>query len=128
MTFLTHFTLNNINPEHLNLGDIYEHLDISAAASSYVRTLTSQLLNAASNGYTDNFVVSDDQLLVCLRTSRTYIPEEVIIGNQYLLQNDAVLYMLETEDGTKGTLADGFGTYSDEHVRIFVGAIKSIRQ
>src|SRR4051812_1763232 len=83
-----------------------------------MNTLTACLNKAMADGYTLTFIVTEAGLEVQSGGAKAYKPEEVSIPNFYRFEGDtdpgdmSILYVIETSDGTKGTLIDAYGTYS----------------
>ena len=42
--------------------------------------------------------------------------------------DNAILYIIETNDGTKGTLVDAYGVYNDSRVSQFMKAVETIQK
>jgi hypothetical protein len=86
-----------------------------------LRTLTYCTTKAVEHGYKENFKAVTEGLQ-SLETSRTYTPEQIHIMNFYRFEgitdpaDMSVLYVIQTDDGAKGTLVDAYGTYSDENI------------
>lgn len=86
-----------------------------------LRTLTYCTTKAVEHGYKENFQAVKEGLQ-SLETSRIYKAEQIHIMNFYRFEgitdpgDMSVLYVIQTDDGAKGTLVDAYGTYSDENV------------
>ena len=99
----------------------------------YMKSLTSCLNKMVSDGYDKDFNVTDEGMK-CLQTDKYYTPQEINVVNFFRFEgvsdpaNMAVLYVIETADGTKGTLIDAFGTYSDPNVNNFMLEVDKIRK
>lgn len=97
----------------------------------YMKSLSSCLNRMVSDGYTEDFKVSDDGL-VHLKSEKVYTPQDVKVVNFFRFEgvsdpdDMAILYVLETTDGMKGTLIDAFGTYSDGNVNSFMLEVEKI--
>lgn len=102
-------------------------------AMPYMKTLVMCLGKLVSNGYTDDFKATDDGL-ESMKTHRAYAPTEINIINFFRFEgfndpgDNAVVYVIETSDGTKGTLIDGYGTYSDIKVKKIINAVEDIHR
>ena len=98
-----------------------------------LKSLQSCLEKMISEGYSDDFKATEDGLK-SLRTDKIYQPEEVKINNFFRFEGPSapedmsILYVIETNDGVKGTLVDAFGTYADEDVNNFVLAVERIQK
>ena len=96
-----------------------------------MKTLASCLNKISKDGYQENFKVTD-QGLQSLETEKTYQPEEVHIVNFYRFEgvsdpsDNAILYVIETVDGAKGSLTDAYGMYADPEIDKFIKDVESI--
>ena len=81
----------------------------------YMKSLSSCLNRMMAEGYTEDFRISDNGL-EALQHDIRYTPDQVNIINFFRFEgnsdpdDNAILYVLETQDGTKGTLIDAYGT------------------
>lgn len=97
----------------------------------YLKSLSSCLNKMVSDGYTIDFKVTEKGL-EDLATEKVYSPEEVNIKNFYRFEgvsdpdDMAILYVIETSDGAKGTLVDAYGTYADATVNEFIVQVENI--
>ena len=86
-----------------------------------------------AEGFVDNFSVIQEKLHSFL-TGHDYGAHEVQILNFYRFegQNDpddsAILYAIETKDGSKGCLVDGYGPSSDAATGQFIVNVKEINK
>src|SRR4051812_2109451 len=80
-----------------------------------MKSLAELTNKAAKNGYTESFQVKGS-MLHSQSTEKDYGPEEVKIMDFYRFEGEsdpadnAILYVLETSDGHKGSLVDAYGT------------------
>ena len=97
----------------------------------FMNTLTACMNKAIKDGYTDNLKVTK-QGLYSEVSDKTYTPSEVIIKDFYRFEgqsdpaDSAILYVIETHDGLKGTLVDAYGTYADEYINKFMTSVEEI--
>ncbi len=83
------------------------------------------------DGYTDNLKVNKQGLYVTGK-DKIYTPGEVQIidFSRFEGQSDpadnAIMYVIETDDGVKGVLIDAYGTYADENVNKFITEVEEI--
>ena len=90
----------------------------------YMRSLSLCINKMVKDGYEDDFKVVDNKLK-SLKTEQNYNPDQVNVVNFYRFEgqsdpnDNAILYVIETSDGLKGTLADAYGAYSDAKVTEF---------
>ena len=72
--------------------------------------------------------------LESLETHEVFSPEQVRIINFYRFEGEsdpsdnAILYVVETSTGEKGTLTDAYGVYTDLKVSEFVKQIEEIQK
>ncbi|MEO8584080.1 MAG: hypothetical protein ABI415_09805 [Flavitalea sp.] len=98
-----------------------------------MKSLSSCLNKMITEGYTDDFKAFDNGLK-SLRTDRIYQPENVNIVNYFRFEGQsdpddmAILYVIETNDGLKGTLVDAYGTYADATVNKFILEVENIQK
>lgn len=98
-----------------------------------MKSLQACLSKMIAEGYTDDFKATDDGLL-SLRTDKMYNPEDVQIVNFFRFEGASdpddmsILYVIETNDGIKGTLVDAFGPYASPEVNQFILAVESINK
>jgi hypothetical protein len=102
--------------------------------SSGMTTLTELIAQAAQNGYEKEFRVGDEGLMVAGGDGPAYAPEDVHIPNFYRFEGPsnpddmAILYLIETGDGMKGTLTDAYGPYADSRITEFIKAVEDIHK
>jgi len=86
---------------------------------------------AISRGYTECFRVTKHGLYAPSK-DRTYKAEDLIISNFYRFEGESdpgdtsILYIIETNDGIKGTLIDSYGTYADRDISTFMHRVEEI--
>lgn len=96
-----------------------------------MKTMSECLASVEKQGFIESFKVDDDTL-VCLRTEKKYAPAHVRILNFYRFEghsnpdDNAILYAIETNDGTRGTIADAYGMYSDADTYEFIKKVQEI--
>ncbi len=98
-----------------------------------MKTLSSCTRKAAKDGYTVQFKAHGNGL-ESLDSHALFKPEEVKIVNFYRFEGEsdpednAILYLLETNSGEKGTLIDAYGVYTDLKVSEFVKKVEEIQK
>jgi hypothetical protein len=96
-----------------------------------MRTLSSVLNKKVQDGYKENFQVTEEGLK-SLETEKIYKPGEVHIVNFFRFEGasdpseSAILYVIETDDGAKGTLTDAYGMYADPQIDEFLKEVQDI--
>ena len=85
---------------------------------TFMTSMVKCMNNLEAAGFSDQFRVEGEEL-INLTTNKTYQPHEVEAVNFYRFEgitnpeDMAILYAIITIDGSKGTLADGYGMYAD---------------
>jgi|GEM_PF-581981 len=98
-----------------------------------MKTLSSTTRKLSENGYVTQFKASKDGL-ESLETHKVFAPDEVKIINFYRFEGEsdpsdsAILYVVETSTGEKGTLTDAYGVYTDQKVSEFVQQVEEIQK
>jgi len=99
----------------------------------YMKSLSSCLNRIVADGYGEDFQVTENGL-EALQTGKRYTPQEVQIINFFRFEgytnpdDNAILYVIETMDGVKGTLIDAYGTYTDHKIGSFIQEVESIQK
>lgn len=99
----------------------------------YMKSLSTCLNKVISDGYTEDFKVTD-RGMEGLHNKEVYQSERVQIVNFFRFEgtsnpdDEAVLYVIETDDGTKGTLIDAYNIYSDPLVGEFIKNVENIQK
>ena len=84
----------------------------------HLRTLTLCLQKIVGDGYVNDFSYVDDGLMLH-QTKKIYKQSEIKVINTLRFEgnsdadDNAVLYVIETNDGVKGTLVDALGIYKN---------------
>ena len=104
-------------------NDMYER--------AYMSTSTSLINKAVSDGYTECFK-AERHGLYAPTTKMHYQPNEVTVVNFYRFEGESdpgdnsILYIIETTDGTKGTLLGAYGAENSRVVSEFMAAVGDI--
>ena len=99
----------------------------------YMKSLATCVNRMVTEGYTEDFKISE-QGLESLNKQKSYKPEQIQIVNFFRFEgmsdpdDNAVLYVIETADGTKGTLIDAYGIYNDARVGRFMKDVERIQK
>ena len=98
-------------------------------------TLSSLTTTAVRKGFSENFSVDKGgKLLKSPSTGNTYHPQDVRIENFYRFEgasdpgDNAILYCLQTNDGTKGMLIDSYGHDADAAISEFIKKVEEIHK
>jgi hypothetical protein len=116
---------------HLNKGESPSKGEGSDHNS--MKTLSSMTLKLSQEGYFTQFKALKNGL-ESLETHDVYAPDEVKIINFYRFEGEsdpadsAILYVVETCRGEKGTLTNAYGVYTDQKVSEFVQQVEEIEK
>ncbi|MEO5893314.1 MAG: hypothetical protein ABIQ31_23890 [Ferruginibacter sp.] len=106
---------------------------MNAPTAPYLKTLVDCHKKMVEDGYKEDFVI-EDELLKCVDTEKKYKPGEVSIINFFRFegQNDpddsSIMYVIETDDGKKGTVIDAYGAYADPDISAFITEVEVIQK
>src|SRR5207302_11082637 len=87
----------------------------------YMKSLATCVNRMITDGYTEDFKITE-RGLESLNNQKNYSPEQIRVVNFFRFEgvsdpdDTAVLYVIETADGTKGTLIDAYGIYNDARI------------
>jgi hypothetical protein len=101
---------------------------------SWMKSLTSCEKYMRETGYTEDFRVDKRGLHTYSDGEKAYMPEEVKITNFYRFEGESdpgdnsIMYVIETTDGKKGTLVDGYGHTASEDVSKFIVKVEEIQK
>jgi hypothetical protein len=99
----------------------------------WMKSLSTSINKMKEEGFTEDFQVTK-QGLTTYNADKTYKPEQVRIDNFYRFEgasdpaDNSILYVIETNDGTKGTLVDAYGAYADTDVSKFIVQVEEIQK
>ena len=98
-----------------------------------MKDLSSCVNRMKEEGYKEDFQVTAKGLTT-FDKGKTYKPGQVRIASFYRFEGESdpgdnvILYVIETDDGTKGTLVDGYGAYADVNVSKFIVEVENIQK
>lgn len=98
-----------------------------------MKTLSATTRKLSENGYVTQFKALKNGL-ESLETHDVFGPADVKIVNFYRFEGEsdpsdnAILYVVETNTGEKGTLTDAYGVYTDLKVSEFVKEVEEIQK
>jgi hypothetical protein len=99
----------------------------------YMKSLSTCLNKMISDGYEEDYKVTE-RGLESLQKGKVYKPEQVQIINFFRFEgmsdpdDNAILYVIETDDGGKGTVIDGYGIYNEPRIAGFMKEVESIQK
>jgi hypothetical protein len=97
-----------------------------------LKDMTAVTQKLQQDGYTHNFKATDDGLLQSLDSEEVFKPEQVKIINFFRFEgmsdpeDNSILYVIETDNGLKGTLVDAYGPFGDDNLEEFIKAVENI--
>ncbi len=97
----------------------------------HLKSMSDCINKVVKDGYTHNFKAKEEGLL-CNETEELFQPEQVKIANFFRFEgmsdtaDNSILYLIETDNGIKGTLVDSYGAYADADVNEFIKAVEDI--
>jgi hypothetical protein len=98
-----------------------------------LKSMITVLAKLRQDGYDQDFKVSEDGRQLCtLDEKECFTPDQLQIVNFYRFEGEsypgdmAILYVLETDTGLKGTLTDAYGIYSDERIDNFMREVENL--
>jgi hypothetical protein len=83
------------------------------------------------DGFDSDFRVTEGRLCK-IGNDKTYGPEEVTIVDFYRFEGESdpddmsILYAIETNDGSRGTISNSYGTYADANVDTFLKQVEDL--
>ncbi len=98
-----------------------------------MQSLSSCLAKVGKDGYTHDMKM-ENGILQSLLSGKSFYPNEVKVVNFFRFEglsdpdDSAILYILEMNDGTKGTLVDAYGVYSSSEVDQFMKAVEDFQK
>lgn len=88
-------------------------------------TLSEALEAAVNEGYSASFKMDADKLR-CIESDRVYEPGSMMVVNHFRFEGTSnpddmsVLYLVQCDDGTRGTIVDAYGTYAAPGLAEFI--------
>lgn len=96
-------------------------------------TPLSEVMNdLKSRGFSTDFIFRDNHLIDIGNNQKRYSQDELKILKEYRFEGDSdpgmmtILYSLEANDGTKGTISNAFGVNSNNELGEFMKDVKSV--
>ncbi len=108
-------------------------IDNKNDATPKMKTLSESVNEAVENGYKENFQVGSKGLTTGDKNN-SYAPMDIAISSFYRFegysdpQDNAILYLIKTNDGRKGTLIDAYGAQADATISKFVRDVEDIQK
>lgn len=95
-------------------------------------SLVSVLNKVHKDGYKVDFKVTEDGRLATMDDKENFGPEQVRIVDFYRFEGEtnpgdmAVLYVLETSTGLKGSITNSYGPYAEETIDTFMKQVEDL--
>lgn len=99
----------------------------------FMKSLATCVKRMITDGYTEDFKVTECGL-ESMNKQKNYSPDQIQIVNFFRFEgmskpdDNAVLYVIETSDGTKGTLIDAYGMYKDARISRFMNDVERVQK
>jgi len=106
---------------------------MNAPTAPYLKTMVECHKKMMEDGYKENFSMDEDQLK-CLSTGKKYNSTDICIVNFFRFEgqsdpdDNSIMYVIETNDGKKGTLVDAYGAYADADISNFITDVEDIQK
>jgi hypothetical protein len=104
---------------------ICENQLIGIMSTHNLKTLVETLNDLKKQGYKSDFFVEGTHLRSSI-SGNMYAPEDVSILDAYRFEgesdpsDEAILYVIETNTGEKGTIANTYGAQFDEQINTYI--------
>lgn len=99
----------------------------------FLKSLTTCLNRIIADGFTEDFKLENVRL-TALQHNRQYTPAQIQVINSFRFEgfsnphDNAILYLIETFDGLKGTLIDTFDVSSPRPIENFIGEVEKTQR
>lgn len=110
-----------------------EHLPEGGQDIPWMRSLSSCINQMKEEGYKEDFQVTPGGL-ASFEEDKFYTPDQISIVSFYRFEgvsdpgDNSILYVIQTDDGRKGTLVDAYGAYADTLTSQFIKEVKNIQK
>lgn len=97
----------------------------------HLRTLSYAIEKEVKKGYIENFMITEDGLKTT-KSEKIYSPDQISIVDFYRFEgasdpdDNAILYVIETDDGVKGTVVDAYGADANSTITAFILDVERI--
>jgi len=106
---------------------------MNAPTVPYLKSMVEVHNKMMEDGYKEDFTI-DDGKLKCVSSEKQYGPTEITIINFFRFEgqsnpdDSSVMYVIETDDGKKGTVIDAYGAYADPDISAFITEVENIQK
>lgn len=93
-------------------------------------TMTFALEDLKKRGYTDDFVLNEENSMKNSRSNTTYKPSDMQIVEYHRFEGEsdpgdmAIVFAVKCKDGAKGLILSSYGTYTDTAMVSFMDEVK----
>src|SRR5205085_10188418 len=100
-------------------------MKIPEGKNDEMKTLVACINSLVRAGFTEDFKITGEKMKA-LKREKVYNPDEVKILNFYRFEGDSdsadnlILYAIDTNDGSRGTIVDAYGAYADSKLTSFI--------
>jgi hypothetical protein len=104
---------------------------LNKSTPDQMSTLSSCMNKARENGYDVEFEFRERGLCVPGQ-DKCFSPQQIHVENYYRFEgvsdpaDNVILYLIRTDDGTKGFISDAYGTYADQKLGDFMQEVEEI--
>lgn len=94
--------------------------------------LSEVIKDLKASGFNKDFVFRENRLTDIENNNKSYTQDELKILKEYRFEGDSdpgmmtILYALEANDGSKGTISNAFGVNSDKDLGEFMKNVKDV--
>ncbi len=105
--------------------------DLRTANPAGMNTLMEITNSMVKKGYIENFSVKNKKLFAPSK-EQSFAPNEIEIVNFFRFEgqsnpdDNAILYVIETNNNLKGTLTDAYGIYADVAINDYIREVEDI--
>lgn len=99
---------------------------------TYMTPLSKKTNDLVKEGFTEQFVITEEGLKSS-ESGEVFGPDDIQILKHYRFEGTSdpgdmsILYAIKTSNGLKGTIIDGFGTYSDVALSDFMKQVDELQ-
>lgn len=107
---------------------------LSTGVKSDLKPLTGVLADLRNQGFTTDFRFVKNRLIPFQYSHRSYQSSDIKILDSYRFEgdtdpaDDSILYVIETNDGLKGTISNGHGVNADTALDDFLSQAENISE
>ncbi len=114
------------------MKNLNDHM-VNSNLVPYMKSLSLCLNELVLQGYDNNFLITESGLQ-SLKTEKIYQPKEISVVNFFRFEgqsdpdDSAIMYVIETDDGLKGTIVDSYGPNAEKQLSDFMIKVKDFKK